>query len=213
MLSDATLAETLTEMQSLYGVDQGDATYRQELFCDWTASTVLGSILRARDVQRARRRAHLRPGRAACPASSCTGPGIWAWRTTRPCGNSQRRRHAGVHPLASRNQRYGPRVVARRTGQGRCRTWMATRKRYCSARRQRARVDSGRSRIETMRDVGLKPMPAPHLSLQDGINAVRRTLPLCVFHPRCEEGGIWLWSSIGASGTTRRRRFVPVGGT
>jgi len=49
---------------------------------------------------------------------------------------------------------------------------------------------SGRSRIETMRDLGLKPMPAPHLSLQDGINAVRRTLPLCVFHPRCEEGGI-----------------------
>ena len=49
---------------------------------------------------------------------------------------------------------------------------------------------SGRSRIETMRDVGLKPLPAPHLSLQDGINAVRRTLPLCVFHPRCEQGGI-----------------------
>ena len=27
-------------------------------------------------------------------------------------------------------------------------------------------------------------------TIDDGINAVRRTLPLCVFHPRCEEGGI-----------------------
>ena len=38
--------------------------------------------------------------------------------------------------------------------------------------------------------IGLKPMPIPLASLDDGINAVRRVLPLCVFHPRCEEGGI-----------------------
>ena len=30
----------------------------------------------------------------------------------------------------------------------------------------------------------------PIASLDDGINAVRRTLPLCVFHPRTEETGI-----------------------
>jgi hypothetical protein len=41
-----------------------------------------------------------------------------------------------------------------------------------------------------MKSLGLSPMLAPHLSLQDGINAVRRTLPLCVFHPRCEDKGI-----------------------
>jgi hypothetical protein len=38
--------------------------------------------------------------------------------------------------------------------------------------------------------MGLKPQLVPLASLDDGINAVRRTLPLCVFHPRCEEGGI-----------------------
>jgi hypothetical protein len=30
----------------------------------------------------------------------------------------------------------------------------------------------------------------PLATIDDGINAVRRTLPLCVFHPRCEDGGI-----------------------
>jgi hypothetical protein len=47
---------------------------------------------------------------------------------------------------------------------------------------------TGRTRVETMRQMGLKPILVPLASVQDGINAVRRTLPLCVFHPRCEEG-------------------------
>ena len=49
---------------------------------------------------------------------------------------------------------------------------------------------TGRTIIETMRALSLKPMPVPSVPVQDGINAVRRTLPFCVFHPRCEEGGL-----------------------
>ena len=49
---------------------------------------------------------------------------------------------------------------------------------------------SGRTRVETMASLGLRPILVPRASLDDGINAVRRTLPLCVFHPRCEDGGI-----------------------
>ena len=33
-------------------------------------------------------------------------------------------------------------------------------------------------------------MLVPMSTVEDGINAVRRMLPLCVFHPRCEDGGI-----------------------
>jgi hypothetical protein len=47
---------------------------------------------------------------------------------------------------------------------------------------------SGRTRVETMQSLGLNPMLVPLAGLEDGINAVRRTLPLCVFHPRCEPG-------------------------
>ena len=60
---------------------------------------------------------------------------------------------------------------------------------------------SGRTRVETMQRMGLAPMLAPDASVEDGINAVRRTLPLCVFHPRCEASDI---SGIGALETYRR---------
>jgi hypothetical protein len=36
--------------------------------------------------------------------------------------------------------------------------------------------------------MGLSPILVPLAGIQDGINAVRRTLPLCVFHPRTEPG-------------------------
>ena len=47
---------------------------------------------------------------------------------------------------------------------------------------------SGRTRVETMRTLGLNPLLVPLATVDDGINAVRRMLPLCVFHPRCETG-------------------------
>ena len=62
-------------------------------------------------------------------------------------------------------------------------------------------LGSGRTRVETMQRLGLAPMLVPNASLEDGINAVRRTLPLCVFHPRCESSDI---SGLGALETYRR---------
>ena len=47
-----------------------------------------------------------------------------------------------------------------------------------------------RTRVETMQMHGLNPQLVPNATMMDGINAVRRTLPLCVFHPRTEEHGI-----------------------
>lgn len=49
---------------------------------------------------------------------------------------------------------------------------------------------TGRTRIETMMQHGLNPEVVPQMTLMDGINAARQTLPLCVFHPRTEEAGI-----------------------
>jgi hypothetical protein len=49
---------------------------------------------------------------------------------------------------------------------------------------------TGRTRIETMRSQGLNPHLCADASKLDGINAVRLTLPRCVFHPRCEAVGI-----------------------
>jgi hypothetical protein len=40
-----------------------------------------------------------------------------------------------------------------------------------------------------MSALGLKPVPVPLAAVLDGINAARRTLPLCVFHPRTIDSG------------------------
>ena len=48
---------------------------------------------------------------------------------------------------------------------------------------------SGRTRLETMLALGLNPRVVKTHTIEDGINAVRRTLPRCVFHDRrCERG-------------------------
>lgn len=49
---------------------------------------------------------------------------------------------------------------------------------------------TGRTRVETMRDYGLRPELVPLASKMDGINAARLTLARAVFHPRCETPGI-----------------------
>jgi hypothetical protein len=49
---------------------------------------------------------------------------------------------------------------------------------------------TGRTRVETMQGLGLKPQVVSQASKLDGINAVRKTLPRCVFHPRTEAEGI-----------------------
>jgi hypothetical protein len=49
---------------------------------------------------------------------------------------------------------------------------------------------SGRTRVETMQSMGLRPVLVRHATVEDGINAARQTLPLGVFHPRCELSGL-----------------------
>lgn len=47
-----------------------------------------------------------------------------------------------------------------------------------------------RTRVEQMQACGLDPRVLPMSKKLDGIAAVRKTLPLCVFHSRCETEGI-----------------------
>lgn len=49
---------------------------------------------------------------------------------------------------------------------------------------------TGRTRVETMQGLGLNPRVVPMASKLDGINAVRKTLPRCIFHARTEDQGV-----------------------
>lgn len=49
---------------------------------------------------------------------------------------------------------------------------------------------TGRTRVETMEALSLKPQLVPMATFLDGINAARLTLRKAVFHPRCEDKGL-----------------------
>jgi phage terminase large subunit len=49
---------------------------------------------------------------------------------------------------------------------------------------------TGRTRVETMKGLGLNPWVVPMATKMDGIQAARTTLARSVFHPRCEDQGI-----------------------
>ncbi len=51
-------------------------------------------------------------------------------------------------------------------------------------------LGTGRTRVETMRELELKPRLVPNHTLMDGINAVRETLPRCFFDEKRTEYGL-----------------------
>jgi hypothetical protein len=68
---------------------------------------------------------------------------------------------------------------------------------------------TGRTRVETMRQYKLNPQLVSMASKMDGINAVRRTLPLCIFHPRCEDVGIAALEQYRREWDDERKTFKP----
>lgn len=49
-------------------------------------------------------------------------------------------------------------------------------------------LGTGKSRKEALQDLGLNITVCPKISVDDGIQAVRRTLPNCWFHPKTKQG-------------------------
>jgi phage terminase large subunit len=186
-LSDETISATKTELISLYGLDMGRAMYDQEYNCSFN-SALLGAFF-------ALEMADVRQEGRICEIDAIAGqPMDCAW-------------DLGVTDDTSIwfFQKVGTQLFVHdhyaASGVGL--------EHYCDVIRQKEREygwahgsdfvphdakikewGSGRTRVETMQSMGLKPILVPLATVADGINAVRRTLPLCVFHPRCETGGI-----------------------
>jgi hypothetical protein len=185
-ISDEALAETLKEYRALYGDDVGDAQYRQEYFCDWNAAILGGYFTGEMATVRKEGRiieveASDSPVHRAWDLGVKDDTSIWWWQQQ----GSQiiildhyAASGVGVEHYAeiieTKNKQHG---------------W----KRGTDWVPHDAKVKewgSGKTRVETMETLGLRPQLVPMATFADGINAVRRTLPLCVFHPRCEETGI-----------------------
>lgn len=187
MLSQQQLDEVLREYTALYGLDHGTAMFRQELLCDFTAST-LGSfyaleMAQVRDEERV----------AAFDAEP-DAPMHWAWDIgvrddTAAWAFQVLGAQVMVHDLITMSgvgvEHIRDELFEREKKHG----W----KHGIDYVPHDAKVKewgSGRTRVETMQVLGLNPLLVPQASLLDGINAVRRMLPLCVFHDRTEDKGV-----------------------
>jgi hypothetical protein len=175
----------LKEYKALYG-EPGEALWKQEYQCDWT-SGLLGAIF-------SYEMAEVRAEGRICEIEPIAGPVhrswdlgmrddtcIWFWQAV----GSQVFLYDCVSTSGASLDWWRDKIVEIHAERG----WRHGND-YVPHDAKVHELTTGRTRVETMKSLGLSPMLAPHLSLQDGINAVRRTLPLCVFHPRCEDKGI-----------------------
>ena len=185
-LSDEVLNDALAEYVSLYGADLGRAQFEQEYLCSFNAA-VLGAFY-ALEMAEVRAEGRITPVEALCaPVHRAWDLGtrddtsIWFFQ---PVGSQV---FVLDHYAASgAGLEHYRDVIARKHAEH---GWIHGTD-FVPHDAKVMELGSGRTRIETMHSLGLSPMMAPHVSLADGINAVRRTLPLCVFHPRCEETGL-----------------------
>ncbi len=175
-------------MIALYGADQGRALYEQEMLCSFNATFNIGAFY-ASEMQAVRAEGRIVECEALKdrPVHSCWDLGvgddtsIWMYQAQGAqlvildhySNNSVGVEHYRDHLMKLYQDRgwiHGDDYVPH---DAKIKEW-----------------GSGRTRVETMSSLGLHPRLVPLASVDDGINAVRRTLPLCVFHPRTEENGI-----------------------
>lgn len=182
-LSPQQLEDSLSEYISIYGEDIGTAQFQQEYLCSFNAA-ILGAFY-AREMLAVRAEGRIR---AVVPHPKY--PVHTAW-------------DIGVRDDTSIwwFQSYGGRVyvIDCYTASG---VGVDHYAEICHSKPYRRGTDfvphdakvkewgTGKTRVETMRELGLNPHLIPMATKLDGINAVRRTLPLCVFDPRCEDPGI-----------------------
>jgi hypothetical protein len=180
------LDEALAEYQALYGEAMGSAQYRQEYLCDWNAGGSIGSfytveMLAVRDQGRVLEVEALegQPVHRSWDIGMADDTSVWWWQNQgAQCvildcySNSSQGLEHYAELIENRNRERG---------------WIGGID-YVPHDAKVREWGTGKTRVETMRQLGLSPMLVQDASLQDGINAVRQTLQFCVFHPRCEKG-------------------------
>lgn len=183
VLTPAELAQALAEYQDLHGEDFGQALYDQEYLCSFNAA-ILGAYF-GREMMALRADGRIieiepipgRPVHRAWDIGVRDDTSIWWFQVVNgrvmifDCYTAS---GAGVDHYAeivhAKPYMPGTDFVPH---DAKVKEW-----------------GSGRTRVETMESLRLKPQLVPMATFLDGINAARLTLKKAVFHPRCEEKGI-----------------------
>lgn len=182
-LSEEDLAEELAKYISQWGFDEGTALFNQEYHVDFNAA-ILGSFY-AREMAAVRSEGRITddldainaPVHRAWDLGVKDDTSIWFFQVVGTqvfildCYVSS---GAGV-------DHYAEQIAKRREEHG----WQDG----IDFVPHDARVKewgTGRTRVETMQQLGLNPQVVPMATVSDGVNAARKTLPRCVFHSRCD---------------------------
>jgi len=188
-LTPEQIDEAKREYIALYGVDVGTAQFEQEYLCSFNAA-ILGAFY-AREMLAVRNEARIiadlepvpgKPVHRAWDIGVRDDTSIWWFQIV---GGQLFILDVYSKPGESDPEVFAEMVHAKNKERG----WTSGIDYVPHDARQKV-WGMKKGRLETMVDCGLKPEIVPDLSKLDGINAVRRTLPLCVFHQRCDEIGI-----------------------
>ena len=186
-LSPAQLEESLAEYIALYGEDIGTAQFEQEYECSFNAA-ILGAFY-AREMAAVRKEGRIdeieaipgRPVHRAWDIGVKDDTSIWWFQVVGTqvfildCYSQS---GVGVDHYAEvvhkRNEEHGWKSgIDFVPHDAKIKEW-----------------GSGRTRVETMKMLGLNPQLCVNATKMDGINAARQTLARCVFHPRTEAQGL-----------------------
>jgi hypothetical protein len=185
MLSEEALVDALNEYQALYGVDHGRAHFEQEYMCSFNAA-ILGAFysLEMAQVRAEGRIAEIEAlpdtyVHRAWDLGVSDDTSIWWFQAV----GSQLFVLDFYSASGVGLEHYAEVIDQRERQHG----WKHGHD-YVPHDAKVKEWGTGRTRVETMRGFGLKPLLVPLASIGDGINAARRSLPLSVFHPRCEAG-------------------------
>jgi len=188
-VSAEALAETLNELVALYGEDQGRAMYEQEMLCSFNAA-ILGAFYAremslVRSEERVRNDVDALPG---VPVHRAWDLGVRDdtsifWFQPQPSGQILILDHLATSGVGV--EWWRDEIFRRHDKHG----WTHGTD-YVPHDAKVREFGTGRTRVETMMSMGLKPMVVRDHSINDGINAARRMLPLCIFHTRTDESGV-----------------------
>lgn len=187
-LSPDQIEESLSEYIALYGEDIGRAQFEQEYECSFNAA-ILGAFY-AREMVNVRKEGRIteiealpeRPVHRAWDIGVRDDTSIWWFQVV---GTQVYILDCWSKPGISDIEEFASIIREKDEANG----WISGTDLVPHDARQRT-WGMKRGRLETMQQFGLRPEVVPDLSRLDGINAVRRLLPRCVFHPRCEDQGI-----------------------
>lgn len=188
-LTPEQLQEALDEYIDLYGAEMGRSMYEQEYECSFVAATL--GVLYGKEMREVRNEGRIDPTLEAIPGKPVhrawdlgvkDDTAIWWFQIVGTqiyvldCYSV-----SGVSDIAE----FAKEIRERNAKHG----WEDGVDYVPHDARQRV-WGMKKGRLETMQEEGLKPQVVMQMSVLDGINAARRTLPRCIFHERCEEQGI-----------------------